>query len=318
MKNMTKFTLSIIFVLFTIGSLVDSRPSYATETFSQFGPSGGHGGNRFNDGARRGQKVKEVKVYSGALIDSIQVVYTGQTNQTFAGKKHGGSGGNLSVLRLAADEYITTIGGKYGNLVDSLYIKTNKGQVKKWGGSGGKVKFYYNVPPGTSICGFFGRAGKYVDSIGVIMKTMKLRGRIKVRPVPVKVINELPTKNGGTLKVRPVQKSINAKGNVVLRYPDGKTIEKYRGGKTITMPNGQPQHMRYSTQAPAAIPPSLPDNAEIKWLEGHSNGLMGIIRKMVDNDSEAIQHFQQYEGSGASVYEQINKRATTINYLITP
>ena len=171
MKNMAKLTLYIMFFLFAIGSLVDS-PAYAAETFSPCGPSGGLGGNSFNDGATGGWKVKEVKIYSGAFIDSIQVIYTDQVNQIIAGKKRGGSGGNLSVLKLAPDEYITTVGGKYGRFVDSLFIKTNKGQVKQWGGSGGTIDFVYRVPPGTSIYGFFGRAGKYVDSLGIIMKTI--------------------------------------------------------------------------------------------------------------------------------------------------
>ena len=50
---------------------------------------------------------------------------------------------------------------------------TNKVQVKNWGGAGGNVDFSYEGPPGTHIHGFFGRAGKYLDSIGVLMRTIK-------------------------------------------------------------------------------------------------------------------------------------------------
>ena len=224
--------------------------------------------------------------------------------------------GDLTVLTLAADEYITVIGGRYGRVVDSLFIKTNKGQAKRWGGDGGNVDFFYSVPPGRSISGFFGLAERYVNAIGVITRTIKLPKLKRMRTFPV--LNKLSLKQGGRLKLRPLQRSINVKGHVVLRYPDGKTIEKYPGGQTITRPNGQSQVMLYSTQAPAAIPPSLPDNVEIQWLEGHSHGLMEIIRMLVDNDPEALQYFQQYEGPGASIYEQINKRTTTINYLLTP
>ncbi len=97
MRN--KLTLSAMFVMLAIGVLVGS-PVYAAEAFSNCGPSGGLGGSSFSDGATGGWKVKEVRVYSGAFIDSIQVIYTDQTNQAIAGKKHGGSGGNLSVLKL--------------------------------------------------------------------------------------------------------------------------------------------------------------------------------------------------------------------------
>lgn len=138
-----------------------------------------------------------------------------------------------------------------------------------------------------------------------------------MQPVPMQ-ITELAAQESSGLIARPVQKSINAKGHVVLKYPDGRIVEKYPGGQTVTLPNGQIQPMFFSTQAPAAIPPSLPDDAEVEWLAGHSTGLMGIIITMVNNDAEAIQHYQQYEGTGASLYEQIDKRTTTINYLMTP
>jgi len=172
MKKMAKLAMTVMFFLFAFGIIVDN-PAYAAESFSLCGPSGGLGGNNFHDGQTGGRRIKEVRIYSGAYIDSIQVIYTDQMNQTIAGSKHGGPGGNLSVLILAPDEYITTVGGKYGSFVDSLFMKTSKGKVKKWGGAGGTVDFYFSVPPGTSIHGFFGRAGKYVDSVGVIMKTIK-------------------------------------------------------------------------------------------------------------------------------------------------
>jgi hypothetical protein len=172
MEKMAKLSLITMLFLFAFGSIFDT-PAYASESFSPCGISGGLGGNEFHDGQTGGRIIKEVRIYSGTIIDSIQVIYTDHVNQTIAGNKHGGPGGNLSVLTLAPDEYNTTVGGKYGSFVDSLFIKTSKGQVKKWGGAGGTVDFYYSVPPGSSIHGFFGRAGKYVDSVGVIMKTIK-------------------------------------------------------------------------------------------------------------------------------------------------
>ena len=172
MKKVAKLLLNAFFFMFIFVS-INSVSAYAADWFSYCGPSGGLGGNRFDDGQTGGRRIKEVRVYSGAFVDSIQVIYIDQTNQIIPGGKHGGSGGNLSVLKLTLDEYITTVGGKYGSYVDSLFMKTSKGQVKKWGGAGGNVGFFYSVPPGTHIHGFFGSAGKYLDSIGVIMKTKK-------------------------------------------------------------------------------------------------------------------------------------------------
>ncbi len=128
MKRVPKLVLTALFFLFISGTLIFTQDSTA-EVFSFCGPSGGLGGNIFNDGQTGGWRVTEVRVYSGQFIDSIQVIYIDQTNRVVAGSKHGGSGGNLSVLKLAPDEYITTVGGKYGSYVDSLFMKTNKGQL---------------------------------------------------------------------------------------------------------------------------------------------------------------------------------------------
>ena len=141
-------------------------------TFGYCGPSGGLGGGYFNDGQVGGQEVAEVRIRSGALIDAIQIVYViDQTSHAIPRPRHGGNGGSPSVFRLAPGEYITDVGGKYGRYIDSLWIKTNRGRTKTWGGGGGSVDFFYNAPPGTRIFGFTGRSGVVLDLIGVIMRT---------------------------------------------------------------------------------------------------------------------------------------------------
>ena len=172
MKRVANLVMTALFFLFAFGSMIGNS-GHAAEYFSHCGPSGGFGGENFEDHSLGGRRIKEVRIYSGVFIDSIQVVYTNQANDTLSGTKHGGPGGGLGVLKLASDEYIKLVGGKYGSYVDSIYMVTNKEQVKKWGGAGGNVDFSYEVPPGTHIHGFFGRAGKYLDSIGVLMRTIK-------------------------------------------------------------------------------------------------------------------------------------------------
>ena len=87
MKKMAKLAMTVMFFLFAFGIIVDN-PAYAAESFSLCGPSGGLGGNNFHDGQTGGRRIKEVRIYSGAYIDSIQVIYTDQVNQTIAGSKH--------------------------------------------------------------------------------------------------------------------------------------------------------------------------------------------------------------------------------------
>jgi len=176
MKGIGKFILATLFVLFTLGN----TQSYAIDV--DCGPSGGYGGNPFHDASSGAIRITAVKVNSGAYIDSIQIIYLKSAHSPRPGMptmvlpvaqpKHGGEGGNLSTMELDADEYITSVGGKYGKYIDSFYIKTNKGKIKKWGGPGGTVNFSYNVPDDhTQIIGFLGQSGKYVDAIGVIMRS---------------------------------------------------------------------------------------------------------------------------------------------------
>jgi len=141
------------------------------ETFSFFGPSGGVGGGYFSDGQTGGRKLIEVRIRSGAFIDSIQTVYADALGQQFVSPMHGGNGGTLAIFKLSPGEWITRISGRHGSFVDSLLIQTNKGRIKGFGGTGGSVNYTYTAPPGTRIHGFFGRSGKFVDAIGVILKT---------------------------------------------------------------------------------------------------------------------------------------------------
>ena len=141
------------------------------ETFSFLGPSGGGGGNYYSDSQTGGRQLIEVRIRSGAFIDAIQTVYVDAIGQKFVSQRYGGGGGNLDIFKLAPGEYITRISGKYGSFVDSLLIQTNKGRAKGWGGSGGSANYTYTAPPGSRIHGFFGRSGKFIDSVGVILKT---------------------------------------------------------------------------------------------------------------------------------------------------
>jgi len=136
------------------------------------GPSGGKGGSVFVDSVIGGQKIAEVRIRSGTRIDSIQVVYRDARipgSGLSARPKHGGNGGSLAVFELSPDEHIVSIGGKYGDCIDSLWIRTSKGRFQRWGGNGGSVDFHYAAPDGWMISSFWGRSGTYLDSIGVQM-----------------------------------------------------------------------------------------------------------------------------------------------------
>ena len=117
---------------------------------------GGGGGRAFNT---RGGAVRSIRIRSGRLIDSIQLVYrNGQTSGYY-----GGGGGSPAQIDLASGETVNVIFGRSGSLVDSLTFVTNRGRVfGPYGGGGGSPFHVTNC----NLSGIYGRSGSLIDAIG--------------------------------------------------------------------------------------------------------------------------------------------------------
>src|SRR5262245_51659457 len=73
---------------------------------------------------------------------------------------------------------------------------------------------------------------------------------------------------------------------------DGTTIQQQQNGtRTIRNPDGTVQQTTL-IEAPRAAPPSLPDQAQAEWLEGHAGALFEIIKSMLGNDTASIENYQ--------------------------
>jgi hypothetical protein len=129
---------------------------------------GGPGGSAFLDpGPEQGALVVEVQVRSGDYVDSVQLVYSLSDGRTVVGPQHGGTGGELSVFHLDADEYLIGISGRTGTYIDSIRFQTNKRISPTFGGSGGSREFRVDIPANAQVTGLAGRAGNYLDAIGL-------------------------------------------------------------------------------------------------------------------------------------------------------
>lgn len=129
---------------------------------------GGSGGDAFSDSQpAAGARVTEVRIRSGERVDSVQMVYTLSDGRTVLGPRHGGGGGQLHAIVLDFDEYIVALSGRYGEMIDSLRVVTNKREFQLFGGPGGSRDYRIDVPYGYQAVGFAGRAGKYLDAIGL-------------------------------------------------------------------------------------------------------------------------------------------------------
>ncbi len=137
---------------------------------------GGPGGASFSDPEPEpGTRVVEVQVRSGEYVDSVQLVYMLSDGQTVMGPQHGGGGGALNVFHLDADEYLIGVSGRVGTYIDSIQFQTNKRTSPKFGGSGGSHDFRLGVPANAMVTGFAGRAGEYLDAIGLTFVPIRRR-----------------------------------------------------------------------------------------------------------------------------------------------
>jgi Jacalin-like lectin domain len=140
---------------------------------STSGPSGGGGGEEFNDEPllEAGTRVIQVEGRGKQFVDFVQFTHI-RSNGSLLELPHGGPGGqppDPPALNLAEGEFITKIEGKCGQFVDSLTIYTNRGQTYSLGGSGGSY-FGYEAPQGYEIAGFIGRSKRLIDAIGVVLR----------------------------------------------------------------------------------------------------------------------------------------------------
>jgi hypothetical protein len=113
------------------------------------------------------------------------------------------------------------------------------------------------------------------------------------------------------------KRSVRPDGTVVLKYPDGRMIERFpRCGYRETFPDGTAHEMQCSTGAPVAAPPRPPADDEEPWLSDHAGRLLEMIRTLVGGDQDAVDEYLRYEGANATVYDQITKRRFAIARMI--
>jgi hypothetical protein len=162
MKNIFPFAIMIAIAALALGT------ANAQDQIT-LGPSGGYGGSPFVDSVPSGAVPSEILIRSGTYVDTLQMVLQLPNGQIEYMDRHGGNGGDADSFDLRDGEYITAIGGRYGQYVDSIQFYTNMRISTIYGGSGGDADYYYEAPPGWQIVGFYGRSGDYVDAIGVVL-----------------------------------------------------------------------------------------------------------------------------------------------------
>ncbi|EFJ28272.1 hypothetical protein SELMODRAFT_17953, partial [Selaginella moellendorffii] len=128
---------------------------------------GGAAGDEFSDGMSRG--IRLIQLRHGNRIDMIKVGYD-QDGSRITGGQHGGNGGGKVQVALDfPDEYLFQVSGTFDQTINSLIFFTRRksnDERKQYGPFGKMHGNFFRSGPGR-IVGFFGRAGKYLDAVGV-------------------------------------------------------------------------------------------------------------------------------------------------------
>ncbi|KAB2023279.1 hypothetical protein ES319_D06G007100v1 [Gossypium barbadense] len=154
----------------------EKLPSNVPEGVITYGPWGGNGGTKFDDGTYTG--VRQITLSRNVGIVSIKVCYD-RNGQAHWGSKHGGTGG-FKTERIMFDypsEILTHVTGTFGplmyigpNVIKSLTFYTNKGKHGPYGDEQGP-SFSNKINEG-KIVGFHGKEGLFLDAFGVhVMET---------------------------------------------------------------------------------------------------------------------------------------------------
>nr|7KMU_A Chain A, Jacalin-type lectin domain-containing protein [Musa acuminata]7KMU_B Chain B, Jacalin-type lectin domain-containing protein [Musa acuminata] len=132
------------------------------------GTWGGNGGSEWDMGPA--YRIDSVKINAGDIIDAIEITFTryGLTET----QHYGGTGGEPHEIAFEDGEYIMSMEGHvvdyFGlTIIGKLTLTTNRRTFGPFGAYEG-TPFSIPVAEG-KIAGFFGRAGSFIDAIGVYL-----------------------------------------------------------------------------------------------------------------------------------------------------
>lgn len=107
------------------------------------------------------KKISFFRVSHGSALDGIETYFEDGSKVTFGNPKP-----HYSDFKLDNDEFVTMIAFRAGGWVDSVQFMTNKKTSPNYGGNGGGLS---KIPlqQGTTLLGFYGSLGSWIDRIGI-------------------------------------------------------------------------------------------------------------------------------------------------------
>ena len=140
---------------------------------------GDEGGKAFQDQAKG--RLARVVVRGGWWVDSVACTWADADGEEDDGPTRGGEGGTERVLTLRPGESLVRVSGviradgdrgvRVGQeVIGSLTFKTTRRTIGPFGETTEGRKFTLDAPAGQEICGFRGRAGQYLNALGIVCR----------------------------------------------------------------------------------------------------------------------------------------------------
>jgi len=79
---------------------------------------GGQGGDEFSDDLTQVVRIVRISIRHGARVDAIQTTWLLTDGTQLTGARHGGGGGEETVIEFGSNENIVTIQGRSGSRID--------------------------------------------------------------------------------------------------------------------------------------------------------------------------------------------------------
>ena len=140
---------------------------------------GGAGGLDFGDYVLpRGSRIASVYVHAGDYVDGLQFEYETPDGHLGLLPYLGGTGGDRHQIALDPGENLTALSGFCAEFVDALQIHTTRRSSEVFGGASG-IPFHFAFGKSHEFAGIFGRAGSYLDAIGVLIQNRRRKMRLR-------------------------------------------------------------------------------------------------------------------------------------------
>ncbi|SLN40986.1 jacalin-like lectin [Pseudooctadecabacter jejudonensis] len=164
-----------------------AQDAVAVDPFAYGEMHGAEGAAYSFDAAAVDDRIAEIRIAYGEIIDSLQIVTADAGPLT----RRGGPTGNKATFTLQLGEYITKIEGSTGpwrghEPINHIRFTTNFGRTSRTYGSEkttGK-HFLLQAPPGHFICGLRMRSATYTEAIGIVVTPDPRAGPVAETPPP--------------------------------------------------------------------------------------------------------------------------------------